>query len=101
MTKQSPAAMAAFTVVCFGVPYALGKGVMWVFNPREEGALEQQLRERATVHHKVLHRPAIFNTSTVPARDRSNVLCSSWLVVDRFATCRAVKRSEQKQKHCV
>ncbi len=54
VTKQSPAAMAAFTVVCFGVPYVMGKGVMWVFNPREEGALERQLRERATMDHKVL-----------------------------------------------
>ncbi len=53
VTKQSPGAMAAFTVVCFGVPYVLGKGVMWLSNPREDSALERQLRERSTMDHKV------------------------------------------------
>ncbi|KAK9828059.1 hypothetical protein WJX81_006544 [Elliptochloris bilobata] len=54
VTKRSPAAMAAFTVACFGVPYVVGKGVMWAANPREDSELERMLRERATLDHKML-----------------------------------------------
>ncbi len=53
VTKQSPAAMATFTVAMFVVPYALGKVVMSGTNPQAESDLERQLRSRATLEHKV------------------------------------------------
>lgn len=65
VTKQSPAAMAAFTVFCFGAPYAMGKGVMWLANPREDSQLEQLLRERANVDHKVRAGIGVLLASSV------------------------------------
>ena len=70
VTKQSSGAMAAFTVVCFGVPYVLGKGVMWLSNPREDSALERQLRERSTMDHKV----RLWSVSAYPIQQNDHVV---------------------------
>ena len=54
-TKRSPAAMAAFTIGMCVVPYYGGKLVMAGTNmATEQGtSLEQQLRARQTLEHKV------------------------------------------------
>ena len=54
-TKRSPGAMAVFTIGMCVVPYYAGKVVMAGTNMRaEQGtSLEQQLRARQTLEHKV------------------------------------------------
>ena len=55
VTKRSPAAMAAFTIGMCVVPYYAGKAVMsGTSMVTEQGtSLEQQLRARQTLEHKV------------------------------------------------
>ena len=54
-TKRSPAAMAAFTITMCVVPYYTGKMVMAGTDTQiQQGtSLEQQLRARETLEHKV------------------------------------------------
>lgn len=50
-TRNSPVAMAGFTVTCFGVAYGLGKLTM--VGTDREAKLEAKLRGSMTMDHKV------------------------------------------------
>ena len=62
VTKRSPAAMAAFTISMCVVPYYAGQAVMsGTSMVTEQGtSLEQQLRARQTLEHKVRSVIAFF-----------------------------------------
>ena len=56
-TRNSPVAMAGFTVTCFGVAYGLGKLTM--AGTDREAKLEAKLRGSMTMDHKVRGDPPL------------------------------------------
>lgn len=77
VTKQSPAAMLAFTATMFVVPYGLGKVVMSGTNPQQESELERQLRQRATLEHKVCLLPLPVRPGIYISRCWAKLFCTN------------------------
>jgi len=56
ITKRSPLAMAGFTAVCFGGPYALAKLTMNATNPELQKEEAQKMLSKASLHQKAMSR---------------------------------------------
>ena len=82
ITKRSPAAMAAFTIGMCVVPYYAGKAVMsGTSMVTEQGtSLEQQLRARQTLEHKVRLITALWVSPDV----QRNGVMTQGMKVGRF-----------------
>jgi len=68
ITKRSPLAMAGFTAVCFGGPYAMAKLTMNATNPEMQKEEAQKRLSSASLHQKV-HPHLHTASSCMCARD--------------------------------
>ena len=54
VTKQSPLAMASFTVACCVIPYYGGQAVLGATNPEVKPEKEREVRQQMSMHQKVI-----------------------------------------------